>query len=78
MAITPKEIKTMSKQAWFQHILSTGLPLGPEGKEARASHAVDCKSCKARRATQRANRGQRERNGVMRDLGLVKTPYGWE
>lgn len=27
---------------------------------------------------QRRNRNSRERNQVMRDLGMVKTPYGWE
>lgn len=26
----------------------------------------------------RRNRNARERNRAMRDLGLVKTPYGWE
>jgi hypothetical protein len=27
---------------------------------------------------QRRNRNARERNQVMRDIGLIKTPYGWE
>ena len=29
-------------------------------------------------ARQRRNRNARERNQAMRDLGLTKTPYGWE
>lgn len=40
-----------------------------------ANHA---KLVRAEAARQRRNRNARERNEVMRDLGMKKTPYGWE
>lgn len=36
------------------------------------------KQVRAEAARQRRNRNSRERNQAMRDLGLVRTPYGWE
>jgi hypothetical protein len=29
-------------------------------------------------ARQRRNRQRRERDGALRSLGMIKTPYGWE
>ena len=43
--------------------------------------AVDATLAKAVRheaARQRRNRNSRERNQAMRDLGMKRTPYGWE
>lgn len=41
-------------------------------------HMAGCSTCKARRRQARANRSRRELDQIRRDLGLVKTPYGWE
>lgn len=57
----------MTKQAWQEHARQVG-------DHDRKS----CPDCKARMRTKKANRYQNERSQVMRDLGLVKTPYGWE
>ena len=43
--------------------------------EAYQPFAADVRAEVAR---QRRNRNARERSDVMRSLGLVKTPYGWE
>lgn len=47
---------------------SLGEPLAPSEAQQVRSEAQ----------RQRRNRNARERNETMRDLGLKKTPYGWE
>ncbi len=57
----------MTKAAWQQH-----------AKDAGEHDRKACPDCKARLRTKRAVKSQRERYGVMRDLGMVRMPYGWE
>ena len=66
----------MSKAEWLLHADKSGYTRMTV--EDRLIHARQCAACKARLATKRANRAQRERDEARRDLGLVKTPYGWE
>ena len=44
------------------------LPVSPEF----------AKDVRAEASRQRRNRNNRERHSVLRSLGMVKTPYGWE
>jgi len=57
----------MTKQEWLAHYRTAGT-----------HDYANCPQCKARKRTKRANANRRERDQVMRDCGLVKTPYGWE
>lgn len=41
-------------------------------------HMAGCEVCQARKRQARANRNRREKDQAMRDLDMVKTPYGWE
>lgn len=67
----------MTRVEWLRHIASLGLPLDDRAQAVK-SHAIGCPECAARRATRRANRRQAERAGVLRSLGMTRTPYGWE
>jgi len=76
----------MSKAEWTRHMTDLGLVTKvaptPEGlaasKLALEHMRSGCPICKARKVTYRASRNRRERDEICRDLGLVKTPYGWE
>jgi len=67
----------MSKQEWQAHIIATVGTLNDA--VVRANHDKrSCRECAKRRATKRHIRRQSERDQARRDLGLIKTPYGWE
>ena len=40
--------------------------------------ATDAREVRREASRLRRNRNARERNQAMRDLGMVKTPFGWE
>jgi hypothetical protein len=46
--------------------------------DVRVSDETLVAAIRADAGRQRRNRSARERNQAMRDLGIVRTPYGWE
>ena len=76
----------MRKEIWVRHMESLGLPVVvpattegiADAKRSLEHMRAGCSVCVARKKTRRAIRRRRERDDVMRSLGLVKTPYGWE
>jgi len=58
----------MSKQEWQKH----RAEVGPHDM-------ASCPECAKRQKTRKQNARRRERDGLLRDLGLTKTRYGtWE
>jgi len=57
----------MTKYEWRKH----RLEVGPHDTKS-------CPECAKRRETKARNARRNERAEVMRSLGMVKTPYGWE
>lgn len=41
-------------------------------------HSLEAKTIRREASRLRRNRTTRERNQAMRDMGMTKTPYGWE
>ena len=72
----------MSKQEWFRHMESIGLPTSGRRSDPRViealAHMRGCDVCDARKKTRRSNMAARVRDDAHRMLGLKKTPYGWE
>lgn len=66
----------MTRDAWLTHAKAVGY--FNLNTFERLNHAQDCGICQERLTTRRANRRRRERDSVLRSLGLVKTRYGWE
>ena len=69
----------MSKKDWIKHMTDCGYTPPSVGgdrtawQNAVAHHAVlGCKACSDRAKTKAASSRRSEREGVMRDLGLVK------
>lgn len=72
----------MSKKDWIKHMTDCGYTPPSVGgdkqawKDAVAKHIANgCRECKARTKTKAAASRRAEREGIMRDLGLVKV-YG--
>lgn len=57
----------MSKIEWQRH-----------WQEAGRHDTKACAQCAKRRATKRRNAAARDRSQILRDSGMVRTPYGWE
>jgi len=57
------------------------MPTGETFRTRVYDDPVDAETAKAIRreaSRQRRNRNRRDHDQAMRDVGLVKTPYGWE
>lgn len=65
-----------SVRYWSKELGPDNLPVG--SKFSALEPEFIAKAVRAEAARQRRNRNARERNQAMRDLGMVKTPYGWE
>lgn len=61
---------------WSKEIGPDGQPQG--SKFSAQEPEFVAKEVRAEAARQRRNRNSRERSQALRDLGMVKTPYGWE
>lgn len=70
----------MSKQAWTAHMIEQGFPVRGTRAELLPArdHMETCPVCSARRRSKAQADRRRERDEAMRDLGMVKTAYGWE
>jgi hypothetical protein len=70
----------MTKEAWIEHIRNTEgiLPPSKGGSKGDWDYALDlhksmaCRECAARNRTRMANMNRKIKDGIMRDMGLVK------
>ena len=67
----------MKKETWLLHIDPTKDKTNAQIKQSLREHlASKCPDCKARQVTYKANKSRNARDGIMRDLGLVRVKSG--